>query len=152
MTSTTIVSRSTRSDVAHYLGMGLRAAALASVVNVAIYALGKALFNLPFMVPMQTSAEPNPLPLVMVILMSAVPGVLAAGVLYGLNRFFRSGLRIFQAVAAVVALLSLGGPLSLPIDAGTIAALASMHLAAAVSIVGVLTTLSARQPLPGQDR
>ncbi len=152
MTSTTIVSRSTRSDVAHYLGMGLRAAALATLVNVAIYALGKALFNLPFMVPMQAGAEPNPLPLFMVILMSVVPGVLAAGVLYGLNRFFRSGLRIFQAVAAVLALLSLGGPLSLPIDGGTIAALASMHLAAAGSIVGVLTTLSARQPLPGQDR
>ena len=152
MTSTTIVSRSTGSDIAHYLGMGLRAAALASVVNVAIYVLGKALFNLPFIGPMQAGAEPNPLPLFMVILMSAVPGMLAAGVLYGLNRFFRRGLRIFQAVAAVLALLSLGGPLSLPIDSGTIAALASMHLAAAVSIVGVLTILSARQPLPVQDR
>jgi hypothetical protein len=88
----------------------------------------------------------------MIILMSAVPGLLAAGVLLGLNRLFRRGLRIFQAVAAVLALLSLGGPLSLPIDGGTIAALASMHLAAAVSIVGVLTILSARQPLPVQDR
>ncbi len=152
MTSTTIGSRSTRSNVAHYLGIGLRAAALASVINMAIYALGKALFNLPFMVPMQAGAEPNPLPLFMIILMSAVPGLLAAGVLLGLNRLFRRGLRIFQAVAAVLALLSLGGPLSLPIDGGTIAALASMHLAAAVSIVGVLTILSARQPLPVQDR
>ena len=152
MTSTTIVSRSSRSDVLHYLRIGLGAAVLASVANAAIYALGKALFRLPFLVPMQAGAEPNPLPLFMVILMSVVPGVLAAGVLYGLNRFFRSGLRIFQAVAAVLALLSLGGPLSLPIDGGTIAALASMHLAAGVSIVGVLTTRSARQPLPGQAR
>ena len=145
MTSTTIVSRSTRAEVLHYLGIGLQAAALASVVNVAIYVLGKALFNLPFMVPMQAGAEPNPLPVFMVIFMSAVPGVLAAGVLYGLNRFTRRGLRTFQAVAAVLALLSLAGPLSLPIDGGTIAALASMHLAAAGAIVGVLTAGSARQ-------
>ncbi len=144
MTATTIVARSTWSDVLHYLKIGLQAATLASVVNVAIYALGKALLNLPFILPMQPGGEPSPLPLFMVILMSALPGVLAGGVLYVLDRFTRRGLTIFQGVAAILVLLSLAGPLSLPIDGGTKAALVSMHLAAAASIVGALTVLSAR--------
>ncbi len=152
MTATTIVARSTWSDVLHYLKIGLQAATLASVVNVAIYVLGKALFTLPFLVPMQPGAEPNPLPVFMVILMSAVPGVLAAGVLLGLNSVTRRGLRIFQVAAAVLVLLSLVGPLSLPIDGGTIAALTSMHLAAAVTIVGVLTARSPRQQPTRQER
>lgn len=145
MTSTMIVARSARADVLHYFKLGLLAAALASAVNLTIYALSKALFNLPFLVPMQSGTEPNPLPVFMVILMSAVPGVLAAGVLFGLNRFTRRGLLVFQVVAVVLALLSLAGPLSLPIDGGTSAALASMHLGAAVAIVGVLTAGAARQ-------
>jgi hypothetical protein len=144
MTSTTIASRNPRPGVQRYLGLGLRAAVLATVVNVALYAVGKVLLNLPLAVPMQAGMEPSPLPVFMVILMSAVPGVLAAGVLYGLHRFTRRGLAIFQALSAVLALLSLGGPLSLPVDGGTIALLASMHLAAAVAIVGVLTVLSPR--------
>ena len=144
MTSTTMVSRRTRAGVQHYLGLGLRAAALATLVNVAIYALGKALLNLPFILPMQPGGELSPLPLFMVILMSALPGVLAGGVLYVLDRFTRHGLTIFQGVAAILVLLSLAGPLSLPIDGGTKAALVSMHLAAAASIVAVLTVLSAR--------
>ncbi len=146
MTSTTSTFRGVQSGVQHYLRRGLLAAALATLVNVAIYAVGKALFNLPFAVPMQAGAAPSPLPIGMVIVMSAVPGVLAAGVLHGLNRFTRHGRPIFQGVAAVLALLSLAGPLVLPIDGGTIAALATMHLAAAASIVGVLSIRSSRLP------
>ena len=146
MASTTIISRTTRPAVQHYVGMGLRAAALATVVNLVIYAIGKWLLGLPFNIVMQGGAAPSPLPVFMVILMSALPALLAAGVLYGLNRFTRHGLGIFQAVSAVLLLLSLGGPLTLPIDGGTRAALASMHFAAAAAIVGVLTVLSRRQP------
>jgi hypothetical protein len=120
------------------------AAALATLVNVAIDTVGKAFFNLPFAVPMQAGAAPGPLPIGMVIVMSAVLGVLAAGVLYGLQRGTRHALSIFQGVAAVLVLLSLAGPLTLPIDRGTMAALAAMHLTAAASIVGVLRVQSSR--------
>ncbi len=145
MATTTIVSRNTRSTVQHYLGMGLQAAALAAVINVAIYAIGRALLDLPFNIPMQPGAPPSPLPVFMVVLMSVLPGLLAAGVLYGLHRFTRHGLAIFQGLSAVLVLLSLAGPLTLPIDGGTKAALVAMHFAAAASIVGVLTVLSSRR-------
>ena len=144
MTSPTIAAQNTQPGILHYLGLGLRGAALASVVNVAIYYLGRALFNLPFAIPMQTGAEPSPLPVIMVVVASTVPALLAAVVLYILNRLSRHGLRIFVALSVVLALLSLVGPLSLPIDGGTIAALSLMHFGAAAAIVGVLAMLSAR--------
>ena len=55
-----------------------------------------------------------------------------------------TALTIFQGVADVLALLALTSPRTLPIDTGTIAALAAMHLAAAASIVGVLRVQSSR--------
>jgi hypothetical protein len=80
----------------------------------------------------------------MVIVMSVVPAVLAAVVLYVLNRLTRHGLRIFVALPVVLVLLSLAGPLTLPIDGGTLAALSLMHFGAAAAIVGVLAVLSPR--------
>lgn len=144
MTSTTIASQSTQPGILHYLGLGLRGAVLASVINVAIFILGRVLLNLPFMIPMQGSSEPSPLSVIMVVVASTVPALLAAVVLYVLNRFTRHGLRIFVALSVVFVLLSLGGPLALPIDGGTIAALSLMHFTAAAAIVGVLAVLSSR--------
>jgi hypothetical protein len=104
------------STVGRTLLVGLGAGLLAGVANVLVYLLGRALFALPFQVPMGGPGS---------------PGLAAALLYWGLGRLTRRASVIFATVAGLFALLSLAGPLTLPIDLGTRLALAAMHLVAA---------------------
>jgi hypothetical protein len=73
-----------------------------------------------------------------------IPGLLAGVFYWALSRFTRRATTIFLAVSAAFALISLAGPLTLPIDLGTRLALAAMHLVAA-PIIALGITRSAPQ-------
>jgi hypothetical protein len=120
------------STVGRTLLVGLGAGLLAGVANVLVYLLGRALFALPFQVPMGGPGSPaGDLPLLAIIVTCVVPGLAAALLYWGLGRLTRRASVIFATVAGLFALLSLAGPLTLPIDLGTRLALAAMHLVAA---------------------
>jgi hypothetical protein len=72
---------------------------------------------------------------------SFVPAFIAAALFAVLGRFVRQPVRAFVAIAAVFLLLSLGGPLSLPVTTGVKLALAAMHLIAGVLITALLVRL-----------
>jgi hypothetical protein len=76
----------------------------------------------------------------LVAIKSAVPALLVVGLLWVLGRFLRRPLLVFQVIAGVLLLLSLGGPFTIQ-DAsdGTKATMIVMHLVAGVTIIGVPT-------------
>ena len=76
---------------------------------------------------------------------SIVPALAAAVLLAILGRFVKRPFPLFQIIAAIVFLLSFGGPLSLPIGGAEKAVLAVMHLVTAVAIVAIFSAL-ARKP------
>lgn len=128
------------------LVVGLIVGLAAGVANVLVYFLTQALFSLPYLVPMGgPGTAPSPLPVLAIIAACLVPALAAALFYWALGRFTRRATMIFVVAAAAFALLSLAGPLSLPIDLGTRLALASMHIVAAVVVVIGLTR-NAPQP------
>ena len=120
---------------------GLLAAAAAAVANMIIWAIERILLGLALPVPQGAGNEIAPLPVVMVVVVSAVAAIAATLLLAILNRFVQRPIRIFQGIAAVALLLSLGGPLSLPVDIATKVGLSAMHVVAAAAIVGVFTSV-----------
>ena len=96
-------------------------------------------------VELQIAAPPNmetavPLTLAPIIFSTLIPAV-GATLLFGLlNRFAgKNGVRIFQGIALFFLLLSLGGPLGLPV-AGTVKIfLAAMHIVVGTALVWALT-------------
>ncbi len=121
----------------------LVAAISAAIANFIVFVVAKNVFGLGLAIPLGGAGSPiEPLPAFMVVIATAVPALAAAGLLALLARFTRRPILVFQIIAAVFALLSLGGPLSLPVDTTTKLALGLMHLVAAAVITGVLTTWS----------
>lgn len=113
--------------------------AAAAVGNLIVWGIGRVL-TVPLDIPMgpQTitlSAGP-------IIAASFIPALLAGVVLAVLPRFVANPLRVFQILAGVGLLLSLIAPVALPVAGATKAVLMSMHVVAAVGIVGVLSSLS----------
>ena len=85
------------------------------------------------------------MPIEAVVIFSFVPALLAAGFLALLGRFTKRPLRTFTIVAAVVFVLSLYTPFSIPgAPFAMILALELMHLVVAVIVVAVLTKLGRR--------
>jgi hypothetical protein len=78
------------------------------------------------------------------VIVAALLGSLAGwGLLALLRRFTANARAVWTAIAIIVALLSLGGPLSAVASVGTKVALVAMHLAVAtVTIVGLRRTPS----------
>lgn len=76
---------------------------------------------------------------------SIVPAIGAAVLLAVLGRFVSRPFRIFHIVAAVILLLSLGGPLNLPIGGAEKVVMAVMHVVTAAAIVGILSVLGRKQ-------
>jgi hypothetical protein len=114
------------------------AAVAAAVANAIVFFITIGLgvdLNGPFMGP---DAPAAPLSVVQVIIASAVPVIGAALLLWALARFTPRPIPIFVAIAAVFGVLSLGGPLTLPVSDGLKAALALMHVVAGVVITYVL--------------
>lgn len=123
-----------------WLRAGIIAAVAAAVTNAIVYLAATGLLNVPLSIPTRPgAAELNPLRLWQVVFISAMPAVVAAGLLVALNRFTARPLLVFQIIAVIVLLLSLGPILALPIGATAQVVLALMHVVAAAIIVGVLT-------------
>lgn len=121
---------------------GVRGAAVAAVVNLALFLIGRAA-GASFVVG--SGADQASVSASHVVLSSVFAMVLATGVA-ALAASRHAGLRIVQVGAVVVALLSLAGPLQLGDGPGTTALLAAMHLVVAATFV--LATRGA-VPSPG---
>ena len=121
--------------------VGLLAAASAGIANLVIFAISSNLFGVNFMVAPPGSTELIPLPMGMVIAATVVPAVVATIFFALIGRFVPRPILAFRILSGVVLLLSFGSPLSLPVGIAVKVILSLMHVVAAVSIVGLLTTL-----------
>lgn len=138
MSTATATARSAQTGFGRLLIVGLVAGAAAAVVNVIIFFVAGAA-GVPFAVSMGPDQPLQDLNAGMFIGASIVPALLGA-VFYGLlGRFTRRATTIFLAVAAVFALLSLGGPLTMPVPLSTRLVLALLHLTTAAIIAYGLT-------------
>lgn len=120
---------------------GIIGAAAAAAGNLAIYGVGRAA-DVAFLVPTWGGGPAMHVTAVHVALSSILPLFLGTAVAVAASR--RGWLRPIAAAAAVVAVLSLGGPLSLDADTATKVLLASMHVVAGVAFV--LALERARRP------
>lgn len=85
-------------------------------------------------------ANGEPLAVSAVVISTLVPALFGTVLFAVLGRFTRRPVRIFRIVAAVVLVLSLVTPFTIPgITAGMILVLLLMHVVAAAVITGVLT-------------
>jgi len=113
----------------------------AALVNLLVYFVVTSVFgySLEIATPGGPAMPLTPLP---IIITSFIPAIGAAVLLALLNRFVSRPFPIFLVVAVIFFLLSLGGPLSLPIAATNKAILILMHTLAALVIVGSLRRFS----------
>ncbi len=125
---------SERSSAGRLLRRGLLAAVLAAVANALVLVIASSLFGTVVVPPDEV------LTLGPVVAASAI-GAIGAAVVFGvIGRFSRRPIRVFRLTALVVLLLWLV-PIPLQGVAGPSAgALALMHVVAAATVVGVLTT------------
>lgn len=138
--STVAAVRPTPLAIGRTLLVGLVAGIVAGIANMIFYFLTRAIFSLPYLVPVgDPSSTPVPLPLAAIVIASVVPALLAAIFYWALGRFTSRATTIFTVVAVLFTLLSLAAPLTLPIDQGTRVALAVMHIIAAPIITLGLT-------------
>ena len=121
---------------------GALALVVAAAANAVVYLVASSLGA----VPQDVDANgQGPITLPMVVAMSAA-GAVAGTLVYALvGRFVRRPVRVFRLVSALALVLSFVGPLTIPgAPAAMVGALLLMHVVAAVTVVGLLTTLAAR--------
>lgn len=127
------------SSAGRLLRRGLLAAVLAAVASALVLVVWSSLFGAVVVPPDEV------LTLGPVVAASAIGAVGAAVVLGVIGRFSRRPIRVFRVTALVVLLLSLV-PIPLQGVAGPSAgALILMHVVAAATVVGVLTTAPRRR-------
>ncbi len=119
----------------------------AAAGNLAVFGLAKGLLALPLAMPAMGPNPAAPLGLAQVIIASILPALAAALLLALLGRFSRRPVRLFQIIAGVGLVLSLGAPLTLAADLATRLVLLSMHLVASLATTAVLSTFGT-QPEP----
>jgi hypothetical protein len=118
------------------------AAVLAAAANAIVYAIARAADTLPSDVLVDTPGGKQAIGLAAVIFATAIPIILGGVVLALLARFTRAPRQIFLVLAAILTLLSLISPLTIPDAPGDMkATLIVMHIVAAVG-VGALFRLS----------
>jgi len=101
-------------------------------------------FAIPFRGP---EAPLEPIPLVMVLVASAAPALLASGMLALLGFFLRNPLPLFALTAFLVLVFSLGAPFALPeIADATRHGLYLLHITAGGVLTGVLCLAWVLQP------
>jgi hypothetical protein len=122
--------------------VGPLAAIVAGVANLVVFAVEKAALGISFILAMQPGAAAAPLPAAIVFVESVIPALVAAVLLALLVKFTARPVLIFQIISAVFLLVSFGTPLAVPADTLTKLGLISLHIVAAVVIVGLLTTLA----------
>ncbi|HMQ33292.1 MAG TPA: DUF6069 family protein [Chloroflexaceae bacterium] len=144
VTASPAAARAGQTALGRTLLVGLLAGLAAGVANILVYFVAGAL-GAPLLVPMGGPGAPaTPLPILAIVVACTVPAIAAAALYWALGRLTRRATTIFLVVAAAFALLSLGGPLSLPVELSTRLSLSAMHLVAGALIVAGLTR-SARQ-------
>lgn len=126
--------------------LGAAAGALATVINLAIFAAARAA-GVTFTVPIYTG-EVTPLPWAAVVTFTVVPFVLGLVLTTLVAGRAPGRLRAMQIVAVVVGVVSLQPPLTVAADGTTRALLALMHLPPVVSFVLALQRLRAAGTAP----
>lgn len=123
--------------------VGLLAAIVAVGANAAVYFVAAGAGAMPQDV---LANGRYPVTLAPVAIMSAF-GAVAGSLLYALvGRFVRRPVRVFRAAALVALLISFVWPFTLPgAPISMIVVLCLMHVLAAAVVVGLLTTLAARE-------
>jgi hypothetical protein len=131
MTATTATRNAGKAGIGRALIVGLVAGLVAGIANLVVYFISRAL-GAPFLVPLgDPTSTPVDLPIIAVVVASTIPGLVAGLLYWALGRFTGNATRIFLIISAVVALVSLFPPMTLPIDLGTRLSLSLMHLVAA---------------------
>jgi hypothetical protein len=124
------------------------AMAAAAAANTVLFFLAKA-SNALYRVNWQGGSAPaTEMPVLPVIVSSAVPALLGAIVLALLAKFAAArALLIFEIVAAVLVLASLADPLLLPPSTSMVSkvVLCAMHVLAGAATVGVLGTMGVKR-------
>lgn len=118
---------------------GLLGGIVGAAINLILLWLAQLLYRGPIEVPMPPANAITPLPWWQVGIMTIVPALIATALYWLLLRFVPNARRIFLIIGIVVLLVSLAGPLGLPIASSIKSVLALMHVVAAVSILGFLT-------------
>lgn len=109
-------------------------ALLALVVNTIVFFAGGAILGTSIQASTD-GATASDVPYVAVVASSVLPLFIGAGVLWLLGRFTASALRVWTIIAIVLTVLSLSGPLFLPVDIGSKIALILMHIGAGTAAI-----------------
>jgi hypothetical protein len=122
---------------------GSVATAAAIVVNLLFYALTKSLGE-RYIIPLDESgSQLSPMPALMVVIATLIPGIIATILCGLLIRFTRRPATIFLSVSVTALILSFGGPFDLPsATSQTKILLSSMHIIAAGIITGGILLMS----------
>jgi hypothetical protein len=126
--------------------LGLAAGLGAAVLNAILYYLYQLLSGEPLRVTDPASGAIQVLPLVLVIITSLLPPLVATLLAIALYRWTRAASIWFIAISLIVAVFSLFSPLALPADIsmGNRLTLAAMHLVvAAITLAAFVPRLSA---------
>lgn len=122
---------------------GLLAVLVAAAANAVVYLVAAAAGAMPQDVVVNGQ---GPITLPMVVATSVFGAVAGTAVYALVGRFARRPVRVFRVVAAVALVLSFAGPFTIPgAPAAMVTTLLLMHAVAAAVIVGLLTTMAARQ-------
>lgn len=120
--------------------VGPLAAVVAAIANLLVFFIAQNLLGITLLGPAGPgSTEMGPIPAIMVVIMSVIPAIGATIILAVLGRFLTRPIRVFGIISVVLLVLSLAGPLGLPVAVSTKLILSLMHIVAAVTIVGLLT-------------
>jgi hypothetical protein len=122
---------------------GSVATAAAIVVNLSFFAVTKTLGE-RYIIPLDESGSHlSPMPAIMIVMATLIPGVVAT-ILFGLLiRFTRRPATIFLSVSVTAIILSFGGPFGLPsATSQSKILLSSMHVIAAGIISGGILLMS----------
>ncbi len=121
---------------------GALALVLAAAANAVVYLVASSLGAMPQNVDANGQ---GPITLPMVVATSAVGAVAGTLVYAVVGRLARRPVHVFRLVSVLALVLSLVGPLTIPgAPAAMVGALLLMHTIAAVTVVGLLTTLAAK--------
>lgn len=138
MSETTSYTKSTPVASSRVWRSGALAALLASAVNLLIYFAVPAIFNFTLAIPL-TSSHPEQLPFFVIIIFTVLASLAATGLLALLKRTTNRPLTIFRVSAAIILLVSLGGPFSLPVALSIKVTLTAMHIVTAAIITYLFT-------------
>ena len=124
--------------------IGLIAAVGASIANLVYFWITKAIFGIPYIIPMGGPSGPlEPLPAGVIVFLTVVPAVGATLLLALLGKYVARPIRLFWIISGVIFVLSFMLPLTLPssIATSTKIGLSLLHPTPWVVIAGILTIL-----------